>query len=85
LIWTSYDIGYLVACIPLQFLPKNTSFGRTIGIAGFLVSTGIMMFAIPHFATDPVNIDASGENATICTKSARISNYLDTNQSQILK
>lgn len=51
LILTSYDIGYLVMCIPLEIITRKFNIGRTLGTASLFISVSALMFVIPHFGT----------------------------------
>merc|ERR1711892_1411904 len=63
IILSSYDIGFLVACIPLETLARRSSRGGVLGVCCLLIALSSILFAMPHFATDQVVPINSGNNS----------------------
>ena len=78
-ILAGYDIGFLITAIPLEAFARRRSRGGVLGGACLSISLASLLYAIPHFATDPViPISGNETNDELC----HISSVFDETQIQ---
>ena len=84
IILSSYDIGFLITCIPLEACARQSSRGGVLGACCLAISLASLLFAMPHFATEQV-VPISGNNSedALCHLSTRDIDTEPTSESNI--
>ena len=75
-----YDIGFLIASLPVEILTRNSNRGRVLGWASVLIGLSSFLYSIPHFATsDVVPISSNNTQDILCHKTRQTDYSMDEN------